>query len=153
MNIKKLVRVAVPLLISLIGVVAAQEVTDAKPLVTIFPHPEGRFWISGQANFIFQGHGGFPALYSGPNGLRSTSEHALSRVFTLYTGVEVRWGTELLFDVESTGGRGISDALGLAVLSRTSHASWSVRQSHCQARSRSRSETRFRFQKQFQRNA
>ena len=111
MNIKNLVRVVVPLLISLIGVVAAQEVTDAKPLLTIFPHPEGRFWISGQANFIFQGHGGFPALYSGPNSLKDTSEHALSRVFTLYTGVEVMRGTELLFDVECTGGRGISDAL------------------------------------------
>jgi hypothetical protein len=113
MNIKNLVRV-VPLLISLIGVLAAQEVADDKPLLTIFPHPEGRFWISGQANFIFQGHGGFPALYSGPNSLKNTSEHALSRVFTLHTGVEVMRGTELLFDVESTGGRGISDALGLA---------------------------------------
>ena len=112
MNIKNLV--VVPLLIGLIGVVAAQEVTDDQPPVTIFPHPEGRFWISGQANFILQGHGGFPALYSGPNSLKDTSEHAISRVFTLYTGVEVRRGTELQFDVESTGGRGISDALGLA---------------------------------------
>src|SRR5438874_13647781 len=114
MNIKNLVRVVVPLLISLIGVVAAQEVTDAKPLLTIFPHPEGRFWISGQLNFILQGHGRFPALYSGPNSLKDTSEHALSRVLTLYTGVEVRRGTELLFDVEDLSGHGISDALGLA---------------------------------------
>src|ERR1700674_1893591 len=113
MNINNLVQI-VPLLISLLGVAAAQEITDDKPLVTVLPHPEGRFWISGQANFIFQGHGGFPALYSGSNSLKNTSEHALSRVFTLYTGVEVRRGTELLFDVESTGGRGISDALGLA---------------------------------------
>jgi high affinity Mn2+ porin len=113
MNIKNLVRI-IPLLISSLGVLAAQEVTDDKPLLTIFPHPEGRFWISGQANFILQRHGGFPALYSGPNSLKDTSEHAFSRVFTLYTGVEVKQGTELLFDVESTGGRGISDALGLA---------------------------------------
>jgi high affinity Mn2+ porin len=112
MNIKNLV--VVLLFIALVGVASAQEVTDDKPLVTIFPHPEGRFWISGQANFILQGHGGFPALYSGPNSLKNTSEHVLSRVFTLYTGVEVRRGTEVLFDVESTGGRGISDALGLA---------------------------------------
>jgi high affinity Mn2+ porin len=90
----------------------AQQQADQEA-VTVFPHPEGRFWISGQMNFIFQAHGDFPALYSGPNSLHNTGEHALSRVFTLYTGVIVHPGTELLVDVESTQGRGISDALGL----------------------------------------
>lgn len=80
----------------------------------MFPHPWKRFWLSGQMNFIEQAHPGFPAPYSGPNSLRSTAEHAGSRVFTLYTGFVPRKNTELLFDVESTGGRGISDALGLA---------------------------------------
>ena len=80
----------------------------------MFPHPERRIWISGQANFIFQAHSDFPASYSGPNSLRNSGEHALSRIFTLYTGVIVRPGTEILFDAESTQGRGISDALGLA---------------------------------------
>lgn len=92
----------------------AQEQTDEKSQVTIFPHTEDRFWLSGQMNFIFQAHGDFPALYSGLNSLKNAREHALSRVLTLYTGVEVTHGTELLFDVESAGGRGISDALGLA---------------------------------------
>ena len=82
--------------------------------VTVFPHHSERFWVSGQMNFIFQAHGDFPALYSGANSLRNTSEHALSRVLTLYTGLRLARKTELLFDVESTGGRGISDALGLA---------------------------------------
>jgi len=85
-----------------------------KPPVTIFPHPDDHFWVSGEMNFIFQAHGDFPARYSGPNSLRASGEHALSRLLTLYTGVELPHRTEFLFDVESSGGRGISDALGLA---------------------------------------
>jgi high affinity Mn2+ porin len=82
--------------------------------VTIFPHPDGRYWISGQMNFIFQGHVGFPAAYSGRNSLRSSREDTLSRVYTLFTGVQIFRTTEVLFDLESAGGGGISDALGLA---------------------------------------
>lgn len=99
---------------ALFATVTAQVASDDSPPVTMFPHPDARYWISGQANFIFQAHPAFPALYSGPNSLKDTGEHALSRVLTLYTGVEITPGTELLFDVESAGGRGISDALGLA---------------------------------------
>lgn len=88
--------------------------TAGDPPTTVFNHSDkSPFWLSGQANIIFQAHPGFPALYSGPNSLRSQAEHATSRVFTLYTGVSLK-NTELLFDVESAGGRGISDALGLA---------------------------------------
>src|SRR5207245_2214157 len=103
----------VPLFFSLLAAMAAQETTNDKPQLTIFPHGESRFSIAGQLNFILQGHGRFPALYSGPNSLKNTSEHALSRALTLYTGVEVRRGMELLFDVEDLSGHGISDALGL----------------------------------------
>ncbi len=91
-----------------------QKDQDKQDPVTVFPHPERRWWVSGQMNVIFQAHEDFPARYSGANSLRNTAEHATSRVFTLYTGLEVAKGTELLFDVESVGGRGISDALGLA---------------------------------------
>src|SRR5579859_1902952 len=87
---------------------------NEKEQVTVFPHPDGRFWLSGQMNFIFQAHGDFPALYSGPQSLSNRGEHALSRLLTLYTGVKLRPGTEFIFDLESAGGRGISDALGLA---------------------------------------
>jgi len=82
--------------------------------VTLFPHPDTRFWISGEINIIFQAHPDFPAKYSGPNSLHSSGEHATSRLLTLYTGLELTHGTALLFDVESASGRGISDALGLA---------------------------------------
>ena len=81
----------------------------------MFDRPDtDRFWLSGQANIIFQAHPGFPALYSGPHSLRPTAENATSTVLTLYTGVRVTSNTEFIFDVESAGGRGISDAFGLA---------------------------------------
>lgn len=73
-----------------------------------------RFWVSGQANFIYQQHGDFYAEYSGTNSLRNTSEHATSSVLTLYTGFQITKHLEILADVESAGGAGISNALGLA---------------------------------------
>ena len=73
-----------------------------------------RFWVSGQANFIRQQHGSFPAAYSGPNSLLPTKEHATSRVLTLYTGFQISTNLEILADVESAGGAGLSNALGLA---------------------------------------
>lgn len=92
-----------------------QQPNDPGDVTTMFDHPEsGRLWVSGQVNVIGQGHGAFPAKYSGPNSLKSTDEFAVSNVLTLYTGLELTPSTEVLFDVESAGGRGISDALGLA---------------------------------------
>jgi len=82
---------------------------------SIFPHSStARWWVSGQINLVFQSHPGFHALYSGPNSLSAQGEHATSRVLTLYTGYQLAKHTEALFDLESAGGRGISDALGMA---------------------------------------
>lgn len=100
------------LLLSLVATASCCD--DGDDLTTVFPHNWDRFWLSGQANIIFQGHPGFPALYSGPQSLKATGEHATSRVFSLYTGVRVFHRTEVLFDLESAQGRGISDAFGLA---------------------------------------
>ncbi len=84
-------------------------------VVSVFPHAEhSRFWAAGQMNFIFQAHPEFRAKYSGPNSLRSEYEKATSRVLTLYMGVQLDRNTDLLVDFESAGGRGLSDALGLA---------------------------------------
>ena len=48
---------------------------DASPAdrtETLFPHfASTRFWLSGQANFIFQAHPEFPAPYTGPHSLVS----------------------------------------------------------------------------------
>ena len=73
-----------------------------------------RIWISGQANFIFQSHRGFRSPYSSTNSLQNESEHATSRVLTLFTGFRLARNTEILLDIESAGGRGISDAFGVA---------------------------------------
>ncbi|HXM38550.1 MAG TPA: carbohydrate porin [Gemmatimonadales bacterium] len=72
------------------------------------------WWLSGQLNVIYQCHPAFRAAYSGPNSLRSVREHATSLVGTLYTGVAVGPRTEILFDLESAAGGGISQAFGLA---------------------------------------
>jgi len=94
----------------------AQDVSNADhPAVTMFPHPDSdRWWLSGQLNVIFQAHGPFRSPYQGPRSLSAVAEHATSRVWTVFSGVRLGRWTELLFDVESAGGRGISDALGLA---------------------------------------
>jgi len=82
---------------------------------TIFPHFKStRFWLSGQANFIFQTHPDFHADYSGAHSLSPDYEKATSRVLTLYTGVRINNSTELLVDIEEAGGEALSLGLGLA---------------------------------------
>jgi len=82
---------------------------------TMFPHfKDTRFWLSGQANFIFQTHPTFHAPYSGTNSLSPKYEKATSRVLTLYTGVRLDHSTEILVDIEEAGGQALSTGLGLA---------------------------------------
>ena len=81
----------------------------------MFPHlRDTRFWLSGQANFIFQAHPTFRAAYSGRNSLGPNYDKATSRVITLYTGVRLNNSTELLMDIEEAGGAALSTGLGLA---------------------------------------
>jgi high affinity Mn2+ porin len=90
-------------------------VTPPAGPATVLPHPpESRWWLSGQVNVIRQAHGPFRSPYAGENSLKADREHATSLVWTLYTGVRVTKRIALLLDVESAGGRGLSDALGLA---------------------------------------
>jgi len=85
---------------------------DPEPL---FPHFHNtRFWLSGQANFIFQTHPPFHAAYSGPNSLSPRYEKATSRLLTLYTGVRLDNSTEVIVDIEEAGGAALSTGLGLA---------------------------------------
>src|SRR5579863_5258277 len=82
---------------------------------TLFPHFKStRFWLSGQANFIFQTHPTFPALYSGPHSLGANYQKATSRVLTVYTGFRLNNSTEFLVDVEEAGGTALSAGFGLA---------------------------------------
>ena len=85
------------------------------PLDTFFKHSDTtKWWISGQANFIFQAHDTFYAAYTGPNSFTAPAEHALSRVMTLFTAYEFTPDTAVYFDLEETGGGGLSNALGIA---------------------------------------
>jgi high affinity Mn2+ porin len=87
---------------------------DAAPVTTMFSRDESaRWWLSGQINLIEQAHGSFPAKYTGPNSFLPTPERTVSRVLTLYTGLRLGRGWEAFLDVESAGGRGLSDAFGL----------------------------------------
>jgi len=75
---------------------------------------QDRLWLSAQANFIRQQHPTFGAKYSGPNSFLPDAEHAASRVETLYGGFRIFRQLEILADVESAGGAGLSSALGIA---------------------------------------
>ena len=86
---------------------------------TLFPHPDSsRFLISGQANIIFQGHGPFHSPYEGTNSFLSRGEYKTSLLGTLFMGAQLRKtpasNTDIILDIESSGGRGDSEALGLA---------------------------------------
>jgi hypothetical protein len=97
---------------------ATKAVTDPAPddsTESMFPHlKETRYWLTGQANFIFQTHPPFHADYSGTNSLSPNYQKATSRVLTLYTGVRLNNSTEVLVDIEEAGGSALSLGLGLA---------------------------------------
>jgi high affinity Mn2+ porin len=93
--------------------------TADESTVTMFPHPGNQqWWLSGQANFIFQGRIPFHSLYEGTNSFRNSAEYKTSMVGTLYTAWRpthsIRYNTDLIFDMEAAEGRGLSEALGLA---------------------------------------
>ncbi len=89
--------------------------SDDDTTEALFPHFKNtRFWLSGQANFIFQAHPDFTSPYSGTNSLSGNYQKATSRVLTLYTGVRVNNSTEFLVDIEEAGGSALSLGLGLA---------------------------------------
>jgi hypothetical protein len=126
----KQTQVALPFLLPAAGLGAATgdagntgtDPTDGQnenaPILTMAPHPENaRYWISGQANSIFQMHGHFHSPYEGTNSLIDDFETKASEVTTLYLGYQLfantRFNTDLIVSVENAGGRGISQALGL----------------------------------------
>jgi hypothetical protein len=81
---------------------------------SMLPHfKDDRFWLSGQANFIFQTNPSFFAKYSGSHSLGPNYDKATSRVLTLYTGVRLNRSTEILVDIEETGGAALSTGFGL----------------------------------------
>jgi len=97
----------------------APPATQEEPVATMAPyHSNGRYWLSGQANIIFQSNLPFHSPYEGANSLQSGTEYKTSLLGTFYTAVRptrsIRYNTDLILNVESSGGRGLSQALGLA---------------------------------------
>ena len=95
------------------------EAPSEDPPLTMFPHSEdSRFLITGQANIIFQAHAPFHSPYEGTNSFLGRGEYKTSLLGTLFLGAQLwrspRFNTDAILDVESAGGRGLSEALGLA---------------------------------------
>jgi hypothetical protein len=96
-----------------------QAAPENAPIVTMATHHgNDRYWLSGQANIIFQGNLPFHSPYVGTNSFRGASEYKTSLLGTLYSALRptssIRYNTDLILDLESSGGRGLSQALGLA---------------------------------------
>jgi hypothetical protein len=95
---------------------------------TMFPHSEAAPWfVAGQTNIIFQAHPSFHSPYQGTNSLHGAGEYKTSLLGTLFLGYQLgrgvrgetpawseRYNTDIIADFEATGGRGLSQALGLA---------------------------------------
>jgi high affinity Mn2+ porin len=98
---------------------AADTSPTGMPALSMVPsHGNGRWWLSGQANIIYQGRLPFHAPYQGANSFHNSAEYKTSLLGTLYMALRptrsVRYNTDLILDVEASGGRGLSQALGLA---------------------------------------
>ncbi len=87
--------------------------------LTLFPHPDQRrLLLTGQANIVFQAHGPMHSPYAGPNSLLGRGEYKTSLIGTLFSAFQLscnpQHASDAILDIESAGGRGISEALGLA---------------------------------------
>lgn len=126
-----LYRIAAAVLLCTSVRLTAQSTTEAETAqqtpTTMFPHSDTAPWFAaGQFNTILQGHPAFHSPYEGTNSLRARGEYKVSLVSTLFLGLQPwqmlgnhsvvakRYNTDVILDVESAGGRGISQALGLA---------------------------------------
>ncbi len=103
---------------------ATTPAVEQQPTLTMFPHPSSAsYYLAGQTNIIFQAHPPFHSPYQGTNSLHGAGEYKTSLLGTLYSGIEIgplfhqhstRYTGEFIFQLESAGGRGLSQALGLA---------------------------------------
>ena len=107
----------------------ASQAQQRGDLLTMFPHRDAAPWyLAGQANVIFQAHPPFHSPYEGVNTLHGAGEYKTSLLGTLFLGFQpwlalsrtpehahaLRYNTDVIVDLESAGGRGLSQALGLA---------------------------------------
>ena len=107
--------------------VAVPEDQPDAPAPAMFAHPTDQPWyLAGQANSILQAHPAFHSPYEGTNSFLARGEYKVSLVGTMFLGLQpwklvspggtaaTRYNTDVILHVESAGGRGLSQALGLA---------------------------------------
>ena len=73
-----------------------------------------RHGVHFQTTIATQSHPAFAAAYSGRNSMLPAAESATSVVADLFTGLRGWRGSELYFQPEIAGGRGLSSTLGMA---------------------------------------
>src|SRR5690348_4910170 len=104
----------VPLVCVLALAAAPARADDAPDAAYLAPHPDARWWLSGQVNLILQAQPGFHSPYVGPNSFLPEDHAALSFVATVFGGVAITPTTAVVVTGESAGGDGLSSALGIA---------------------------------------
>jgi high affinity Mn2+ porin len=92
------------------------EAKDAKPQGDAGPDANKEEWYSihGQATVVPQGNWKFTSPYVGTNSLLPLLNYRTTSTDTLYFDVRPWQGTEVIFNPEVSGGRGLSDTLGVA---------------------------------------
>ncbi|HEY1812915.1 MAG TPA: carbohydrate porin [Kofleriaceae bacterium] len=80
----------------------------------VLPHPDARWWLSAQGNFIWQLQPGFDSPYEGAHSFLPDDHRALSYVATIYGSYRLSHLTAIVLAGESAGGSGLSEALGIA---------------------------------------
>lgn len=108
------------------SVLLAQHPTEPSPASasdqgapTMFNHSDTTCYLIGaQANVIFQAHAPMHSPYDGTNSFLGRGEYKTSMIGTIYTAYELnknpRFATDGILDIEAAGGRGVSEALGIA---------------------------------------
>ena len=87
-----------------------------QPASLLAEYSRDRPWFSvhGQATVVSQGNWKFPSPYIGPNSLLPNLNYRTTNTDTLYLDVRPWQGGEIVFNPEVSGGRGLSNTLGLA---------------------------------------
>jgi high affinity Mn2+ porin len=70
--------------------------------------------VHGQGTIVSQGNWKFHSPYLGPNSFLPILNYRTSETATLFLGARLCEGCEIYFNPEVSGGRGLSDVLGLA---------------------------------------
>lgn len=85
----------------------------AREKVELAPAKAPWYSVHGQGTIVSQGNWPFPSPYEGPNSFLSKTSLRTTETATLFVAARLWRGTEIIFDPEIAGGRGLSDVFGL----------------------------------------